>query len=467
MIHAVHSKIWLGLEESLTPLEPDSKSWRIFHYLPAAIYLPLGLVTLPFDALERILSYASQFFLRDKRDPNTDFRAVLDDSRKWKEIDSLKVEFDQNFLFGTSTCTFQDSGAVNCPNSQWASWEKKVLPESNRSGKSANLFELYQSRRGTAQIIERLKKLGVNSYRFNIEWSHIEPSEGQFDETKLQVYVNFCKALRKNGIAPMVTLHHFSEPKWFHDKGSFEKDENIQYFLRFAEKVFPALTQRYWFTPLVQHICTINEPGVEAFSRYVRGAFSPGKYVRFGRAGQFLHGAMKAHCLVYEKLKSMNPNVQVGIVHQRLKMISANPLLDPICRYITRLVNDTTIEFFKTGTFSYKMPLCSNIKDATLNPKTDFVGLQYYVRPVIGLTGSTSYHEPMTTMPFREDPEGIYEAILEAHEGFKAPIIVTENGISTHDPKQRSRYTARALYATYRAMQKIGVENLRVRLVIL
>ncbi|NGX37092.1 MAG: Beta-glucosidase B [Chlamydiae bacterium] len=460
-VNALNIRTWEALEESLVPLRKDSKEWRIFHYLPAMIYFPAGLVTLALDSIGKVFSYAASFFSRDKRDPNKDFTAILDDSRKWKELRQSEVSFDSDFLFGTATCTYQDSGAVNCPDSQWAKWEKKVVRENNRSGKSADLFQLYQSDEGRNQIINRLKKLGLNSYRFSIEWSQIEPKEGVFDETKLQVYVNFCKALRKNGIAPMVTLHHFSEPDWFHKKGSFEKEENIEHFIRFAEKVFLPLTQEYKSKPLVEHICTINEPAVEAFSRYVRGAFSPGYICRFNKAGQFLKGALKANCIAYEKLKALNPRVQIGIVHQRLAMIATNPLLQPTVRYINRLVNDTTLRFFKTGIFSYKIPLCAHIREEGLNPKTDFVGLQYYTRPVIGLTGSTSYHEPMTAMPFREDPEGLYEASLEVYDAFKVPIIITENGISTHDPKQRERYLARALYATYRAQQKIGVENLR------
>ncbi len=66
----------------------------------------------------------------------------------------------------------------------------------------------------------------------------------------------------------------------------------------------------------------------------------------------------------------------------------------------------------------------------------------------------------MTQMPFCEDPEGLYEAIIETHKAYKAPVIVTENGISTHDDKQRERYLIRALYATERAAKVISEENL-------
>lgn len=461
MIPSLHTKTWAAIESHLTPPAPNSKNWRLFHYLPAPLLLPFGLGTLIGDTAWRILGSIGAFFTRDPRDPKKDFTAICDDSRNWEKLDSVDVSFDSKFLFGVATCTFQDSGAVNCPDSQWANWEEKNVAANNRSGKSADLFQLYQTKQGRAQIIERLKKLGVNSYRFSLEWSHIEPRQGEFNEVHLQAYVELCKALRKNGIAPMVTLHHFSEPQWFHDLGSFEKEENIDHFVTFCKKVYPALAQNYWLKPLVEHICTINEPGVEAFSRYVRGAFSPGYYFRFNRAGKFLKGMLKAHCIAYDTLKELNPKVQIGIVHQRLKMKTSNPLIQPTCRYINRLVNETTLDFFKTKVFRYQIPFSSHIVEEGLNPKTDFVGMQYYTRPVIGLAGSTSYHEPMTKMPFREDPAGIYEAILETYDAFHCPILITENGISTDDPAQRRRYFSRALYAAGEAAKKIGLSNLR------
>ncbi|NGX27770.1 MAG: hypothetical protein K940chlam6_01708, partial [Chlamydiae bacterium] len=319
----------------------------------------------------------------------------------------------------------------------------------------------YKTNEGRAKIIASLQELGVNSYRFSIEWSQIEPKEGEWNETNLQVYVDLCKALRGAGIAPMVSLHHFSAPLWFHENGSFEKEENIDAFIRFSEKVFEALTTKSWGgTPLVEHFCTINEPGIEAFSRFIRGAFSPGCFMNFKRAACFLKGALKAHCLVYDKLKQNAPkSVKIGIVHQYLKFVPTNPLIFPTTHYLTRFINDASLNFFRTGKFEFKMPFVNVTDENMPKPKTDFVGCQYYVRPVIGMMGPTGYHAPMTEMPFAEDPEGLYEAIIETHKAYKAPVIVTENGISTNDEEQRARYIPRALYAAQQAQKEIGDEN--------
>ena len=470
-VSQLNNSIWFSLEEALTPLPKDSKNYTLIHALPAMALFPLGILSGACVIICRIVSYAFNFFSTQiKKDPKDDFTAVLEDSRLWKELDNpdknIKLEKkitlgqgDPNFLYGVATATYQDSGSVNCPDSQWVEHEIKCLPEKNRSGQSANLFQLYQS--NPKAITSRLHELGVNSYRFSIEWSHIQPTKDAFDTAKLQVYVDFCKHLRNEGIQPMITLHHFSEPKWFFELGSFEKEANIVSFVEFTKIVFPALIQNYKGQPLVEYFCTINEPGVEAFSRYVFGSFAPAKILRFKRAGDFLKGALNAHIKVYEALKPLAPpSVQIGIVHQRLSMEGTNPITYLVSRYFTRLLNDTAMRFFRTGEFELKIPFSCNIIETGFNPQTDFVGLQYYTRPVNGLFGPTSYHEPMTKMPFREDPEGIYEAILETHKNFKKPIIVTESGISTHDDKQRSRYMLRVLYATQQAQKKIGEKNL-------
>ncbi len=460
-----NNSIWAALEDRLTPLPADSTESSIAHALPAVILFPAGLIAGCFAAACKIVEYAMSFFPGQPiPDPRTDFCAVLEDSRLWKQLEDERLLIGQNnpgFRFGVSTCTFQDSGADNCPHSQWAKWEKKCLPPSNRSGASANLFHLYGNAEGRKAIIDRLHKLGVNSYRFSIEWSHIEPRKGEFDEEKLQVYIDLCKHLRDEGIAPMVTLHHFSEPAWFHEKGGFENEENIPHFIEFAKKIFPSLTQEYGRSPLVEDFCTINEPAIDAFSRFIMGSYSPGVFLNFKRAANYLKGALKAQCVAYEALKKLAPRTKIGFVHQRLSFMATNPLLALIACYFNRIINETTLHFFKSGTFELKIPFICHIREEGFKPKADFLGLQCYARPLIGFTGSTSYHEPMTQMPYREDPESLYEAILEAHEAFRMPIMVTDNGISTHNDTQRARFNWRALYAMQRAAQKIGPKNLR------
>lgn len=458
-----HNRVWTDIENRLTPSSEET-SWQLFEALPLLIEFPTGIALSCIQTVTKILAWIPNFFRSSIANPQEDFSSVIENARVWEQLEDVESQIalgreNPNFLFGIATCTYQDSGAVHCPDSQWAFWEKN-LPENNRSGKSANLFEYYKTEQGRKKITDALHKVGVNSYRFSIEWSHIEPQEGVWNDAVVQVYLDLCYHLRNHEIIPMITLHHFSEPLWFHERGSFEKEENHAAFVAFSEKIFLHFTKSYHGRPLVEYFCTINEPAIDAFSRFVRGSFSPGIVLNFKRAAHFLRGALRAHVVTYEQLKKKSPqSVKIGIVHQYLRFVPSNPLLFPLTHYLTRLINEVALHFFRTGTFLFTMPFL-HVSGFMPPPKTDFCGLQYYTRPYIGLLGSTSPYSPMTQMPFREDPEGIYEASIQVYQSFKVPIIVTENGISTHDEVQRCRYLTRSLYALDKSTEEIGRENL-------
>ena len=358
-----------------------------------------------------------------------------------------------NILVGTATCTYQDTGTFE--NSQWARWQETIgLPQENRSHHSGNLFTLYRENPGA--VIARLKTLGVNSYRFSIEWSQIQPEEKDYDLDAMSVYKRLAQLLKAEGIEPMVTFHHFSEPLWFHDSGSFNNDENCHKFADFCEFVTREMKDN------VNLFCTINEPNIEAFSRYVRGAFSPGNIFQFHKGLKFLIQALKAHNLAYDKVKAIKPAALVGFSHQYLRFIGANSITTLVADVLSRFVNEVTLKALETDEIVFSLPFHHPFATKIDKIKTDFIGVQYYTRPILGFIGSigATSTSPMTLMPFREDPEGLKEAILTVHMASKKPIIVTENGVSTENPEQRARYFKKALNAFMEAKEQIGKDLL-------
>ena len=483
MVNSVNNKVWSALESSLVP-PSASTTWYYSTLLKKSVevvcLLPLGIVTGTFAGVGKVGSFAFSFFKSSPVvDPRKDFQAVVNDSRLWDKIGTVQqIEQDlinnpnglQWGIKGVGTSTFQDS-PNEVPDSQWTpDGYQQRIPKAHRPGPHMNLFKLYKTSEGRRELIDRLQKLHVTHYRFSVEWSHLQPKEGAWNQDNMQVYVDLCKDLRDAGIDPIVVLLHFSEPKWFHAKGSFENEKNITYFANFSSQVFDQLTEDYQGRPLVERFCTINEPAVDPFMRYVLGKFSPtgnffknfwnGRILNFAKAGIFLKNLLKAHGVVYKELKRKKPTVQVGIIHQYLNMQPTNSLLIPAVRYFTRLVNEVPMNFFRSGgKFDLKVPFLCNIEEQCAAPKTDFVGTQYYALPVIGSTGPTSNGAPWTKMPFPEAPEGIYEAIVETHKAFGVPVLVTETGISTDDDQQRSRVMLRTLYAIREAIKAIGVSN--------
>ena len=375
------------------------------------------------------------------------------DSTLWEEQPVQDAKFSKETLLGVATSEYQYSGQINCPNAQWAEWEKK-LPIDKQSGEAWNLWNRPQ------ECIAILQKLNVSSFRFSIEWSKIETAPGVYDESAIQHYVDFCRELKKVGIEPMITLHHFTNPLWFEKLGAFEKEENIAHFVSFAQKMGEVLKGE------VTLIGTINEPTVYAFSGYFLGSFPPNAHNPW-KGARVLKHLLMAHCQVYRALKQIDPKFQVGIIHQALKFVPYrmwNPIEVAVTWVLTRITHTVAMRFFETGIFnfwgifSWIIP-GGYFKEKEIHQLNDFIGVNCYVRPLISMfAGSTHYpHEAMTAMPFREDPAAIYEALMEMHKKTKKPLYVTEVGISTFDEKQLERYMERALYAIYRA-KEAGVD---------
>ena len=172
------------------------------------------------------------------------------------------------FLWGAATSAHQVEG--NCTNNNWYQFESAVnergLPRIAH-GQSAGLACDHWER--FADDIRLMKELSLNAYRLSVEWSKIEPREGVFDDDALDHYARVVDALVAQGITPMITLHHFTDPIWFSESGGFVREDAPQIFGRFVEKVVRRLCHA------VDLWATLNEPMVYAVNGYVTGEFPP------------------------------------------------------------------------------------------------------------------------------------------------------------------------------------------------
>lgn len=130
--------------------------------------------------------------------------------------------------------------------------------------------------------------LGVDSYRFSIEWARIEPQKGVIDEAAIAHYRAELEALIAKGIRPVVTIHHFSNPIWTYDLHDidckngpsatnlcgFGGPGGAQIVQAMADHA-ALLAQR--FGDLVDEWGTVNEPLIWMFAAYGVGYFPPGK----------------------------------------------------------------------------------------------------------------------------------------------------------------------------------------------
>jgi len=378
----------------------------------------------------------------------------------WETINTDEMTFPNDFIWGTASAAHQVEG--NNENSNFAWWEKQVdesgisrIKNRDNSRVACDHWNRYP------EDIQLMKTLGTNAYRFSVSWSKIMPQENTIDSSALLHYVQVCDSLIASGITPVVTLHHFTHPIWFMEKGGFAKEENIPDFIEFATLVFNALSDKvpYW--------CTFNEPGVYVIAAYFNGNFPPGRSEPKMAAAAYLN-MIRAHVQLYDELKTTEAgkNAAIGIVKnfQQFDPMHRNDLRDwAICHMVDGAFNESFLEAFRSGKFKFSFPTLVSVNEEIEGAagKLDFLGLNYYSHNAMDFSLNIDASlelklypgETPSDMDYTMYPEGIYRAIKRAST-LDVPIIITENGIADSLDDRRGLFIQQYLYAVHRAMQE-------------
>ena len=72
------------------------------------------------------------------------------------------------------------------------------------SGKACNGYELWR------EDLDLARRMGLNAYRFSVEWARVEPVEGEFSDEALDHYEAIVDGCLERGLAPVVTFNHFT-----------------------------------------------------------------------------------------------------------------------------------------------------------------------------------------------------------------------------------------------------------------
>ena len=377
----------------------------------------------------------------------------------WSSLKNQKMKFPKNFIWGTATASHQVEGA--CNNNNWYNWEQSknekgvpCISGGQLSGYACDHWNRYE------EDINLIKELGLDSYRLSIEWSKIEPKRGEINKDAINHYHKVIDSLISNNIKPVITLHHFTEPIWFHDIGAFEKEENIDIFVSYSKLIFSE------FSSKVAIWCTINEPSVYTTHGYFTGIFPPGKK-NASIAVKVLKNLLKLHVEIYHTLKAM-PNgndCQIGIVKNinQFEPYRRHSIMDWMVSLINnQFFNNSVVDFFRKGIFKIRIPGLAWIK--YYNKKAigsmDFFGLNYYshnhvkfkLNPREFFELKFLEEDIMTDMPYTMYAEGLYRALHQVSI-LNKPIIVTENGIADKTDDKREKYINEYLYALFRALE--------------
>jgi beta-glucosidase len=353
-----------------------------------------------------------------------------------------------DFLWGTATSSHQVEGGNF--NNDWWLWEKLgKIKTGDSSHPSCDHYHLYK------EDFKLIKFLNNNSYRFSIEWSRIEPKDGEFDENEIQHYVDMLKELKKENIEPVLTLHHFTIPIWLYEKGGFLNEDFPQYFKRFVKKVVP------YFKDYTKIWITINEPIVISVLAYIFGWWPPGEK-NIKKAYKVARNLIFSHLEAYKIIKEEQKDSLVSIAHNmELFYPSKNFFLDKIvANYITNLYNFKFLDALIEGII--KRPFGNNEFISDLKNSIDFIGVNYYTRAFVEFHPFKIFNERkkkdaiLTDFGYEYYPEGIYEILLSLKK-YNRKILITENGIADREDKLRSDFLRKSIEGVKKAIHN-GVE---------
>ena len=359
------------------------------------------------------------------------------------------------FLWGVATSAFQIEGHLTNDMTDWEN-----LGHFNENGQTSlygcavNHWERWQA------DLQLLKQLNVNAYRFSMDWGRIQPERNYFDETALAQYDQMVDELIELDIIPMLTLHHFTHPTWFHQSTPWHLPESIEVFFTYAQKLIEIFSDR------IKLFITFNEPLVWALAAYGDAKFPPGEN-NMQLMMKALSHILKAHKKTYEMIKANDAESMVGIAKNFIifqPQRSWNLLDVGLSQRIHYFYNLMLLNSFKTNRLKIHLPTVLHYdEDIELNDTIDFWGLNYYYRLFVKFQMKpelpfvlNSIHrsgEGMSDLDWEIYSNGLDQILTWLKQTGK-PVVITENGIADRSDKKRTEFLKSHLSVVEKTRQK-------------
>jgi len=337
--------------------------------------------------------------------------------------------FPSGFLWGVASAGHQTEGGDDTSDTTFL---ENVTPTvfQEPAGPACRGWELWQT------DLDLARGLGLNAYRFSVEWARIEPSEGEFDAAALDHYEAIVDGCLARGLAPVITLSHFTSPHWFACRGGWLDDAAPELFARFTRTVIERLGDR------VRAVVTFNEPnlpemlswsGLPAFVAELERATLEAA-ARAAGAERYRTG----NVMVAEDYAAMREGMTRGHRAAKEAVAAARPGL-PVGLSIA-IADDVALP----GGEQLRDRKRADAYDHWLRlaAEDDFIGVQNYERLVYGPDGlvAAPVGAAVNEMGTIVEPDSLRGAVAYAHQVSGVPVFVTEHGISTPDDTLRAGF---------------------------
>lgn len=350
-------------------------------------------------------------------------------------------KFPANFLWGAATAGYQVEGN-NVNADIWLLEHVKPTIFAEPSGDACNSFTRWP------EDLSLVRDLGLNAYRFSLEWARIEPVEGNFSHAMLDHYKDLIGACRACGIVPVVTFNHFACPIWFAARGGWTARDAPALYARYCDRAARHLGAG------IGYALTFNEPNIMKVLRrfapslefvatrramldaaaHATGSrhFVTGLVANDEDVDAMLASMITAHQYSYETIKSAHPGLPVGTSIS----ISDDQSVGP----------STHVDQKRKEVYSAWLE--------ALRATGDFIGVQNYDRTRIGANGvePAPAGAKLTHHGVEIYPDSLGNAVRYVHHATGKPVIVTENGLDTEDDTLRAAYIPAALDGLHKAV---------------
>lgn len=337
--------------------------------------------------------------------------------------------FPSDFLWGVATAGHQNEGD-NVHSDTW--FLENVTPTvfQERSGRATNGWELWES------DLDLVAGLGLNAYRFSVEWARVEPREAQFSDEALAHYEAVIDGCLARGLAPIVTFNHFTSPHWFAARGAWLDAEAPQLFARYCGVVMDRFGDR------IALAVTFNEPDlpemltwahlpefVAELERQTLEAAGREAGVETYRAGNVMlredfagmrAGMTTAHRAGKAAIKARRPDLRVGL---------SLAMVDDVAGPGGEAMRDRK----RAEVYEHWLELARD---------DDFVGVQNYERIAYGPDGQLP-PDPgasLNGMGTAVEPDSLRGAVEYAYSVARVSILVSEHGVGTPDDSIRAAF---------------------------
>ncbi|NLO83822.1 MAG: glycoside hydrolase family 1 protein [Clostridiales bacterium] len=366
------------------------------------------------------------------------------------------MQFPSTFMLGAATAAHQVEG--NNKNSDC--WAMEQMPHSMYNEPSLDAVDHYNRFR---EDIDLMADAGLNTYRFSIEWARIQPSPDSFDADQIAHYRQVLTYCHAKNITPIVTMHHFSSPKWLIEEGGWENEQTIARFVAYCTYVANELGD------LMEYVCTINEAnmGLQLVKIIQAMTQESAPEVQVGvKAGNndSMHEYMSSLSTLFGGLPAheiacfLSPRTDFGDTLIMRAHEAARDAMKQLCPHLKIGLTLSIYDYqAQVGgeELAYKEYENDFLHYLPYLQQDDFFGLQNYTRKLIGPNGTIAppKDSPLSEMGYEIYPDAVANVIRFVHQHLKKPIIVTENGVATQDDSCRIAFIDQALQGVQHCIQ--------------